>query len=108
MKMMSYFNVKIKLNPYESYDALFIHILCRSSRFRIGEESGGRVESINYMLWREVVLGRLTQIKKDTSADTTQTSQWQIELFSQELCFLFSVRIQSSVKTRKYHNTKTI
>ena len=24
MKMMSYFNVKIKLNPYESYDALFI------------------------------------------------------------------------------------
>ena len=23
MKMMSYFNVKIKLNPYESYDALF-------------------------------------------------------------------------------------
>ena len=59
------------------------------------------MESINYMLWREVVLGRLTQIKKDTSADTTQTSQWQIELFSQELCFLFSVRIQSSVKTRE-------
>ena len=26
MKMMSYFNVKIKLNPYESYDALFIFI----------------------------------------------------------------------------------
>ena len=23
MKMMSYLNVKIKLNPYESYDALF-------------------------------------------------------------------------------------
>ena len=59
------------------------------------------MESINYMLWRKVVLGRLTQIKKDTSADTTQTSQWQIELFSQELCFLFSVKIQSSVKTRE-------
>ena len=48
MKMMSYFNVKIKLNPYESYDAFYSYSM---QKFQVQDRRGVRRQSGKYKLY---------------------------------------------------------